>query len=288
VLLKDGNYCYNDNRSRRSQIYSHLTQPDWAKSFSLYYSRGCPMHCDYCATYKKDGPQIRHAGHKRIFNDFRLLHEKYGVNIFYNQADTFGFHPEDIKFLEKVKQYRKEHPDFVMNNPNAFFVKLFFPSSNNYELDESLIDLLADAGFNVITLAAETFNQRFNKKIDFGSIPPEKMKELFAAIHKKGMKTELYMMYAFPGQTRDELYHDEKIVSTFSDVDEVAWQNCMILPGTEYYHKIVIENESWFYEEKYRKVLAKGYFFHQMPDELNFSQIPSSELREFKKRHPVV
>src|SRR3989344_7348089 len=50
VLLKDEEYRYNDSSSRRSPIYSHLTQEDWVRNFSLYYSRGCPIHCDYCAS----------------------------------------------------------------------------------------------------------------------------------------------------------------------------------------------------------------------------------------------
>ncbi|HLC47393.1 MAG TPA: cobalamin-dependent protein [Candidatus Nanoarchaeia archaeon] len=171
VLLRDGEYRYNDRASRRGQTYTHLTQPDWTRTFSLYYSRGCPVHCDYCASSEKDGTKIRHMGSERMFSEFRLLHERYGIQIFYNQADTFGFHREDIELLRMIKEYRKEDPEFVVNNPNAFFVRIFFPRSKNYELDEELLDLFAGGGFNVMTIAIETFNQRFNKKIDFEKIP---------------------------------------------------------------------------------------------------------------------
>ena len=51
---------------------------------------------------EKDGKKVRHTGSERMFNDFRLLHEKYGVQIFYNQADTLGLHSEDIEFLRRV------------------------------------------------------------------------------------------------------------------------------------------------------------------------------------------
>ena len=282
VLLKNRNYRYVEEASRRSKLYSHLTLPNWTRSFSLYYSRGCPMHCDYCATSERAGFVIRHAGSKRMFNDLKLLHEKYGVRVFYNQADTFGYHHEDIKFLKLVKYYRKRHRDFVLNNPNAFFVRMFF-KSENYILDESLINLLADSGFNVITIAVETFNQRFNKKINFDKITPEKIRSLFQTIHERGMKTELYMIYAFPTQTLDELLSDEMIVGTIPCIDEVAWQSCMILPGTEYYRRGMAER--LFTEKSYRKTLKEGHFFYHLPKSFNFTNIPQKELERFRVKH---
>jgi len=283
VLLRKGEYRYTDRISRRNQTYAHLTQLDWTRNFSLYYSRGCPTHCDYCASSEKDGKKVRHTGSERMFNDFKLLHEQYSVQIFYNQADTLGFHPEDIAFLKKVGEYRKDHPDFVLNNPNAFFVKIFFPPSNNCELDTGLLDLFANAGFNVITLAVETFNQRFNKKVDFTKIPQRKIADLLQAIHKRGMKTELYMMYAFPDQTPEELAHDERIVETLPHIDEAAWQSCMVFPGTQYYRRGLAEG--WFTEDSYRATLKEGYFFHHLPEAFNFSKIHTTELNVFRKRH---
>ena len=283
VLLRQGDYRYNDRSSRRSQIYAHLTQANWVRNFSLYYSRGCPIHCDYCTTSERDGTKVRHMGSERMLRDFRLLHEKYGVQIFYNQADTFGLHIEDVEFLTRVGEYKREHPDFVLNNPNASFVRIFFPKSNNYELDEGLLDLFAGAGFNVMTLAVETFNQRYNKKIDFADVPHIKIKDLVSAIHERGMKTELYMMYAFPDQTPEELAHDERIVEALSNVDEVAWQICMVFPGTQYYRRGL--KEGWFTEASYRATLREGYFFHHLPEAFNFSQISASELKAFRNRH---
>src|SRR3989344_6679901 len=134
-----------------------------------------------------------------------------------------------------------------------------------------------------MTLAIETFNQRFNKKIDFRRISPEKIKDLVRAIDSRGMKTELYMMYAFPNQTYDELTYDEGIVENILHADEVAWQNCMVFPGTEYYREGL--RNGWFTEGSYRVNLKKGYFFHYLPDVFNFSKIPNSKIKAFRERH---
>ena len=85
---------------------------------------------------------------------------------------------------------------------------------------KELLDLYAGAGLNVMTLAVETFNQRFNKKINFDKIQPEKIDELLTAIHRRGIKTELYMMYAFPGQTKEELIDDEKTIESLKRLDQ--------------------------------------------------------------------
>jgi len=53
---------------------------------------------------------------------------------------------------------------------------------------------LAESGFNVITLSVETYNQRFNGKIDFSRITHANIKSLISSIRKKGMKTETYII----------------------------------------------------------------------------------------------
>lgn len=178
-----------------------------------------------------------------------------------------------------VKEYRKEHPDFVLNNPNAFFVNLFFPRHNRYELDEQMIDLLADSGLNVVTVAVETFNQRYNKKIDFSRIQPEKIGELFSAIRGRGMKSESYMIYGFPEQTKQEIISDESIADSMSS-DEVSWFRCNIFPGSKFYREGI--RKGWFTEKTYRETI-KGSSFQAFPE--NYTHITDSELSDFTKRH---
>lgn len=283
VLFRDGEYRYDDESSRRSDLYAHLTKSGWTRDFCLVYSKGCPVHCDYCAASEKDGSIIRHIGADRMFSDFKRLHEQFGVNVFYNQADTFGFHPEDIEFLKSVKEYRKNNPNFVLNNPNAFFTKLFFPKSKGYELNNEILDLLSESGFNVVTIALETFNKRFNRKYNPEIITPKKISDLCLEIRKRGLKNELYMMYAFPRQTQEELAHDEKCADSIQYADKISWYNCMVFPGTRYFEQGL--KEGWFTEDSYREILKeKGLFCNSLPIELDFSNIPRNEIEAFRKR----
>lgn len=283
ILLKDGNYRYVEPSSKRTKLYNHLTESDWNRCFCFYYARGCPLHCLYCASSEKDGLNVRHMGGQRMFRDFTELHRNYGVRVFYNQSDTFCGVDGDLEFMSLVREYRKERSDFVISNPNAFYVRIFFPADHGFELNEDLVNLLADCGINVVTLAVETFSQKYNKKINFRRISPERIGELLTAIHNRGMKTGVYMMYAFPDQTTEELIADEKTIQSLPCLDRVDWQNCMVFPGTQYYRRAIAEG--WFTENSYRQALQKGYFFHQLPAEFNFSQIPMPEIQAFRRRN---
>jgi len=97
------------------------------------------------------------------------------------------------------------------------------------------------------------------------------------------MKTGIYMMYAFPDQTVEELGKDEATIASFAALDRVDWQNCMVFPGTEYYRRGLAQG--WFTEASYRNGLTKGYFFHALPPEFNFSRIPTAELDAFRRRN---
>jgi len=286
ILYKEKGELRYKKYSKRHYLYMHNVQSkDNLKGFALYYSRGCPMACDHCTVSIIDGRKVRHMGSKRMFTDIKYLHETIGINVFSNQTDTFGLHPEDIKFFKIMKKYRKQHPDIILNNPNAFFAKLFFDKSKKDQVNEDLIKLYADAGFNVMTIAVESFNPKFVKKIDFEYITPYGINRLFSMFHDYGMKTELYMMFGFPEQTKEELIKDEKIVENFSDIDVVSWNQCMVFPGTPHYQKGL--NKGWFDEKSYRNVIRKeGLFLTHIPEELNLSQIPEYELTAFRKRHP--
>lgn len=284
LLLPDGNYRYDDESSRRHSLYSYKTNPKKQRDFALYYSRGCPSRCTYCTASVVDGTKIRYAGAHRVMQDVRNLHENYGVSIFFNQADTFGIHMEDRKFLEELGEYRKGHPNVILNNPNAFFARHFFLNSDGNKLNEKLLDIYKNAGLNVVTIAVETFNQRLNKKIDFDKITPGKLGELCGAFHDRDIKTEIYMMYGFPSQTIEELEYDEKTIRSIPDLDLIGWNNYMIFPGTADYEKAI--REKWFTEDSYRKTIKDiGSFFSAVAPGLNLSKITEYELASFRQRN---
>ena len=271
---------YLDHHTRKSPVYAADQLGDHVPSFAFYGSRGCPFACFYCATNRRDGSKVRHMGAERMFHDFQMARQELKAAAFYNQADTFGLHSEDQRFLKMVGDYRRESgdKDFVINNPNAFFLRLFFLPDKDYQINEPLVDLLVAAGINVVTLAIETFTQRFNRKVDFTKIVPEKVFELCQYLKDKGIRTDVYMIYGFPGQEETEFAYDIAMGQRLATiVSSVSWHFLTLLPGTKYYDD-AIANRSMS-EGSYRQAFLKGYSFFYPVDEFNFSKIPTNLLK---------
>ncbi|MDZ7831780.1 MAG: radical SAM protein [Desulfobacterales bacterium] len=283
VLIKpDGSFRYIEKR-HDSPIDSLYRPEKPSKSFILLNSRGCPFSCDYCGSTDKDGKRIRYRNFQKIISEVSYLYEKYGIRNFHNQADAFLLHQKDWEFLKFITEYRKTNPDLSIDNPNAFFLYLFFDKMNGYSLRTDLVDLLYDAGFSAITIAIETFSQRFNQKINFRKIPPEKVIDLLAYIRSKGMMTDVYMMYGFPGQTEDELKEDLNMIDKMRDyLDSLFYRSLLLFPGTTYYELYVGEKKK-IKEIDYKAALNNGYCFGHMPKNFNLTQIPYDRLTSLTK-----
>jgi len=292
VLLKaDGTARYIDRFCRKHPVYADSKIGEDVPSFALYSSRGCPTKCQYCPASYKDGCEIRHMGAENAFMHFKTAREHYGASIFANQADALCVSIEDKNFLNMIKEYRQAsgRTNFILNNPNAFFLRLFFPSDKKYTLDKDFLDLLADTGFNTITIAVETLNQRFNKKVNWSKICPEKVIELCQEISIKNMKSDVYMMFGFPDQTKEEFEKDINFAKNLQKYATfITWNGLTLLPGTQYYHKYIEKYPDG--EKKYRQIMRTGHAWHYPIDLFNFSRVSTELFREKIKQfgHPWI
>ena len=276
----NGHTRYFDKHGRKSPVYYSDTIGDESPCFTLFGSRGCKGACKYCTTSWKYHSRTVHMGASALYNQFLVMRRDYNVRVFANQADAFGIHVEDIKFLEKIKNYRRSTGDhnFILNNPNAFYLNLFFSQNKRNSINIKLIELLATTGFNVITLAIETFNQHYNDKIDWKEIDREQVIELCKVIKQYGMKVEIYLMCCFPEQTIEEFQLDLKMAERLLPVtDQISWNWLSLLPGTKYYEQYI---ERPGKEMEYRHIIKDGYGCYNPLESLNFSEIPIDYFKD--------
>jgi len=92
------------------------------------------------------------------------------------------------------------------------------------------------------------------------------------------MKTDVYMMYGFPGQEKEEFFRDLRLIESLEEeIDWINWHFLSLLPGTEYF--------DWALKSKrvqlglYRRLVGEGYGFFYPIDEFNLSLVPTQEFR---------
>lgn len=233
----------------------------------LYFSRGCPYACEYCNATERDGKRIRHMSLESAIQ----ITEQYldlGINVFHNEADTFGMHPLDREYLRWITEQRKNGKEINLMNTNSFFTRYFFPNSR---FDPNRVDLLKDSGFQTITVSIESFNERFNRG-KLRGITREMLKECFGYMKSIGLKIDAYMIYLFPGQTEEELRTDIKNIEYLQeDITTATWRSLSYFPGTEYYNWAIAARK--FTEEQYRVLIEQGDSFYDPDKKLNFSKI---------------
>jgi radical SAM superfamily enzyme YgiQ (UPF0313 family) len=283
ILREDGTHRYIDKFSRKSPIYVDEKIGEDVPSIALYPSRGCPSDCDYCTASRRDGKIIRHMGAQSLWDYFYHARKDYNIRIFYNQSDTFGINENDWIFLRMVANYRKESNDenFIINNPNAFFVRSFFKRRGDTTIvNKERIDLIQSAGISVITLAIETFTPRFNKKINFEQITFQNILSLCEELKSRNIKNDIYMVYGYPGQEMHEFKNDCELISQLKPlVSWINWYFCILLPGSKYYEEAQRNGE--LDEKNYRETIREGYSFFYPKDEFNLSKIPTKTFIDY-------
>lgn len=280
LLLPDGTPRYLDAECRKHPIYVSEAIGEDVPAFIMCASRGCPRSCKYCTATRRAGNRIRHMGAYHLFSQFLTVRKRFGAAIFCNQSDTFAAHPADIEFLRMVADYRQSSGDqlFALNNPNGFFLEQFFLRNQVSHLDLDMIDLFYRAGFNAVSLAVETLNQRFNDKADWNRIHPARIVDLCHEFRSRGINTDIYMMYGFPGQTYDEFRKDLDFAEqVLPAADLVTWNFLSLLPGSRYYDEHVVARGK---ESAYREMIRQGFNFYRPSDEFNLCEVSVRRLQE--------
>jgi len=271
MLNEEGTNRYPVNLVvRNPELYSPKNKSSSGAGV-LYFSRGCPWGCYYCNATERDGKQIRHMSLEKMIGHTKKFIELQS-DVLHNEADTFGIHPLDQKYLNWVAEQRKKGKNISLINTNSFFARYFFPKN---KFSSERVDLLKRAGFDTITISIESFNPKFNKG-KLKGITSEMLRDCFSYIRNQGLNTDLYMMYLFPGQTEEELKTDIKLVEKLSPLlSTTTWRSLTYFPGTFYYDQAIREGK--FTEKSYREMIHQGHSFYHLDERFNFSQIKNPQ-----------
>ena len=173
-------------------LYSdmHRQNIEQGRTVTYFLSRGCPYNCYFCANVK----YWRRVCFRRIdytICEIASLKEKYGITHFIMIDPSFTLdRAYTFEFCQRLIQERLD-------------IK-FFCSTRVNLIDESLVDLLVQAGLNCIQFGIESGSQRVLNGIS-KRIRLDDVREKIQICLKKGLIVKGYFMFGHPGETEGDI-----------------------------------------------------------------------------------
>ncbi len=191
------------------------------KFFLIDVGRGCPFGCTYCSTQSFWGRKYRLKSSRRIIDEIKALHERYGITSFSFAHDMFTMNRRQV--LEICGMLKEL--DFPVEWKCSARIDC---------LDEELVDAMTDAGMVEIFIGIETgsprMQKRINKNLKLGCVLP-----LLTYIHNKGIALVTSFIYGFPEETMEDLSQTMAMIREIAKLKRAKIQThlCTFLPGTE-------------------------------------------------------
>ena len=224
----------------------HLIDMDWyttpskyvvkrltASAGTIYISRGCPYKCTFCASNvvwhsnsksKGGGSFVRFRPMDMVIEDLSILQNKYDVDFFYIQDDTFGIHEPHIH--EFCDAYKKSGLKML------WCAQTRTPCIKNPEI----VKKLRDAGCIQLDFGIESGSPKILKDLK-KLITVEDAHRAFDLCHQYGMRTYANMMINMPGETEEDLDLSDKMLERIKPT-YLGFGVTQPYPGTALYDKV--------------------------------------------------
>jgi radical SAM superfamily enzyme YgiQ (UPF0313 family) len=203
--------------SQSNNMLGMLAEETYAPIFT---SRGCPYQCIYC--HNIFGKQFRVRSAENVWQEMKLLIEKYGVREFHFYDDIFNLQ----------KQRLIEICDLIIKS--GYRVRFAFPNGIRGDvLDKEAILKLKEAGAYTLTFAVETASARLQKLVR-KNINLKKINEAISFAAEAGLINFGFFMLGFPTETKDEMLATIEFARN-SDLHFANFFQVRPFPNTELY-----------------------------------------------------
>lgn len=178
---------------------------------SMQTSRGCPFRCAYChISREQDGDAAGRIGQLRLKSIDRVVQELeiltgLGVEyVFFEDDSLFAKKKRAHALFELVKDY-----GLTLIDVNGVNICHFQTNHNGaLAIDVEFIDVLAEAGFQFITLPFESASQRILDRYASAKWRVDKTdtEALIRAFNRAGIRVSGNYMLGFPDETQAEIF----------------------------------------------------------------------------------
>ena len=232
------------------------------RTMAYHSSLGCPFICSFCAVVPIYNARWKGKSAENVYKDIKWLKDNYGV-------DSVEFH--DNNFFTSRKRV-VEFSKLVLNDNIKWWGEGRIDTIHKYS-DEDL-QLMKDAGCEMIFFGAETGSDEVLKQMDKGGTQTAaQIKEFAARLRKFGIVPEYSFVLGMPGESEEKVM--AQIDSDIKFIKEIKKLN----PDTEiiiYLYSPVPTEGSELYEQ----ITKAGFEFpERLEDWLN----PSWENFDLRK-----
>ncbi len=194
---------------------------DWRGAGVIRLNRGCPLHCNYCASGLLDSCFEQGDPEQAVDWLLSLYREREISTIaFYDDALLIRKEEVFVPFLEKILSSQAEFRFFT---PNGLHVQ---------GIDRNTAELMKQAGFQEIRLGFESSSEQFHTAHDNKS-SRSSFASCLDALKSGGFdasQLRVYVLAGLPGQKREEVEESVRFASACGTVVSVA--EYTPVPGT--------------------------------------------------------
>ncbi len=198
---------------------------------SLLTSRGCPHNCIFCT--QKDGRICRMRSPENVLMEIEAC-VRLGITDFNVVDDTFTINRKRVI----------EISDLIIRKGLKITMDV---NARVDQVDQMLLDKLAQAGCNRIRFGVESGNPEVLKNLRKG-ITLNQAREAFRMAKKAGIVTFAYFMVGSPGETKKEVKQSIKLAKEL-DPDFVQFLITTPFPASDLYElgreKGILKGDYW-------------------------------------------
>ena len=194
------------------------------RSAELYTSRGCPLKCTFCASWKVHGRKVRYHSNDYLFKHIDDLVNRFDINQLLIEDDMFNLKKDRV--IELCKGISDKYGDrFTIEFPNGLA---------GWLLNEEVIYWLKKAGMKTITVAVESGSPYVQKHILKKNLKLPKMVEVVEMLKSFDINTRAFFIVGFIGETLEQMEESIRFALKL-DVDWTEIKVLTPLAGSEMY-----------------------------------------------------
>lgn len=218
-LINVGNYPMP---SRELFVFPERYQPE--NMAMLLTGRGCPFHCNFCASPNMSGSKVRQRPTESVIDEIEHILTNYNIKRFMFWEDTFITSKGRLMQFCKALSRRK--------------IEIVWRCHTRLDtLNEEIIDTLKENGCQQINVGIETGSEKILKYIN-KRISLKKITEKIDLLKKKEMIWSGNFMIGFPEETKEDI---EETVDFIRSVvkNHIALGVCIPYPGSKFYEDCI-------------------------------------------------